>query len=365
MRRILKKYISIILALCLVLGGRLQIADAATNHLIIINSKKNTMGYYVNNVLVKNFKVSTGTSKTPTPQGKTKIVNKIKNRPYYTGGIPGGSPNNPLGDRWLGLNLNGTYGTTYAIHGNNNENSIGKNITGGCVRMYNKEVRWLFDQVPVGTDVIIKNTDQSNIQIAASYGITVSDSQAPPIKTGWQTIDGKKYYFDSKGQKVAGWQTIDNNKYFFNKDGYLVSGPVVIDGKTYFFNSNGQLTSGWNSYNNYKYYITSDGLITVGWQTIEGKTYYFNTDGTMMQRWEEINGNMYYFGLDGIMRTGWMTHNNKTYYFDQNGIMKKGLTQIGDKWYYFYDDGNMARDVVVDDGIVINKDGVVVQMGIE
>jgi len=57
-------------------------------------------------------------------------VNKIKNRPYYTGHIPGGNPRNPLGKRGLGLNANGTYGgDTYGTHDNNNESSIGKYVS--------------------------------------------------------------------------------------------------------------------------------------------------------------------------------------------------------------------------------------------
>ncbi|MDO6851927.1 L,D-transpeptidase [Priestia megaterium] len=68
------------------------------------------------------------------------MLNKIKNRPYYTGHIPGGDPRNPLGKRWLGLNANGTYGDTYGIHGNNNESSIGKYVSQGCMRMHNSSV---------------------------------------------------------------------------------------------------------------------------------------------------------------------------------------------------------------------------------
>ena len=84
-----------------------------------------------------------------------KIVNKIKNRPYYTGHIAGGAPNNPLGSRWLGLNANGTTGDTYGIHGNNSEASIGKYVSHGCVRMHNADVEELFDKVAVGTSVTI------------------------------------------------------------------------------------------------------------------------------------------------------------------------------------------------------------------
>ena len=176
----IKKYLTMILTIVLIIGvsvPTMSYVEAASKHMIIINTKTNRLGYYVNNKLVKEFAVATGKQSTPTPTGKCKIVNKIKNRPYYSKGIPGGSPRNPLGDRWLGLSINGTYGTTYAIHGNNNESSIGKHVSGGCIRMHNKEVRWLFDQIPNKSDVILKYTDQSFKQIAAGYGIKLEDNK--------------------------------------------------------------------------------------------------------------------------------------------------------------------------------------------
>ncbi len=42
--------------------------------------------------------------------------------------------------------------------------------------------------------------------------------------TGWQTIDGKVYYFTSTGAKVTGDQVIQGARYTFNDEGYLVSG---------------------------------------------------------------------------------------------------------------------------------------------
>ncbi|MGL5311636.1 MAG: SH3 domain-containing protein [Peptostreptococcaceae bacterium] len=130
--------------------------NVGSGYQIVIDTKSNNLWYYKDKSLVKQFRVATGKSSTQTPKGKFKVVNKIKNRPYYKLNIPGGDPRNPLGDRWLGLQVGSTYGTTYGIHGTNNESSIGKNVSGGCVRMYNAEVRWLFDQVPTGTIVTIK-----------------------------------------------------------------------------------------------------------------------------------------------------------------------------------------------------------------
>ena len=180
-----KKVFSILLVIILtfVLIAPQSYASTSTpTYCIIVNTQTNKLGYYKNGKLVKEFKVATGKSSSLTPTGKTKIVNKIKNRPYYSGGIPGGDPRNPLGDRWLGLNLRGTYGTTYAIHGNNDLSSIGKHVSEGCVRMYNNEVRWLFDRVPVGTTVILDRSSKSFVQIAKKYNITLQSSSSNDFK---------------------------------------------------------------------------------------------------------------------------------------------------------------------------------------
>jgi len=158
--------------------------SAATgSKFIIINKETNRLAYYENGSLKKMFKVGTGRSRSLTPEGRFKIVNKIVNRPYYTGHIPGGDSRNPLGNRWLGLNARGTWGTTYAIHGNNNPSSIGGYVSGGCIRMYDNEVEWLFKQVPINTTVIITYSGKSFNSIAAANGFKVSGGQSVPVST--------------------------------------------------------------------------------------------------------------------------------------------------------------------------------------
>jgi hypothetical protein len=158
-------------------------ALAAGGEFIIINKSNNQLAYYNNNKLVKKFSVGTGRKPSYTPEGKFKIVNKIKNRPYYTDNIPGGDPRNPLGDRWLGLNAKGTWGTTYAIHGNNNPKSIGGYVSAGCIRMFDEEVEWLFNQVEVNTPVIITTSNKSFHAIATANGYKVTGSDAIPVST--------------------------------------------------------------------------------------------------------------------------------------------------------------------------------------
>ena len=64
--------------------------------------------------------------------------------------IPGGAPNNPMGARALTLNLD-----EYAIHGTNRPSSIGTFASYGCIRMLNEDIVDLYDQVNVGTRVVV------------------------------------------------------------------------------------------------------------------------------------------------------------------------------------------------------------------
>ncbi|WP_281278904.1 L,D-transpeptidase [Ectobacillus funiculus] len=138
--------------------------------LIIINRATNELALFENGHLVKKFIVATGKSSTPTPTGKFPIVNKIKNRPFYKLNIPGGDPRNPLGDRWIGLDIDGTNGTTYAIHGNSNASTIGRYVSNGCIRMYNSDVQELFERVHIGTMVIIQDFTGPWDAVAMEHG---------------------------------------------------------------------------------------------------------------------------------------------------------------------------------------------------
>jgi lipoprotein-anchoring transpeptidase ErfK/SrfK len=122
-----------------------------------IRKSTNTLSVFNNNKLLLTFRVATGKDAKLTPIGTFKIVNKLKDPWYSPKDIIGGSPQNPLGTRWLGLNVPYTDGTKYGIHGTNDPSSTGKNVSLGCIRINNKDVQWLYDQIPVGTKVIIRN----------------------------------------------------------------------------------------------------------------------------------------------------------------------------------------------------------------
>ncbi|WP_239616247.1 L,D-transpeptidase [Cohnella mopanensis] len=137
-----------------------QLAEkfAKYEQFILIDKSSNKLYFYEEGKLIKSFPVATGKKPSYTPEGLFTIHEKVKNRPYYKEKIKGGDPKNPLGDRWLGLDVtrNGKTSYAYGIHGNNNEKSIGKYVSAGCIRMHNKEVRWLYDQLKVSTPVLIQ-----------------------------------------------------------------------------------------------------------------------------------------------------------------------------------------------------------------
>lgn len=123
-------------------------------HLVIAKSK-HTLSIMLNNEPVYTFPISTGSTPEKTPEGTFSIIRKVKNPWYLPKNIPGGDPTNPLGSRWLGLNVPNTDGYKYGIHGTNNRNSIGQNISQGCIRMKNEDVEWVYRHIPLKTKVII------------------------------------------------------------------------------------------------------------------------------------------------------------------------------------------------------------------
>src|SRR5512140_1249894 len=74
----------------------------------------------------------------------------IERQPYLPRFMAGG-PGNPLGARAMYL---GT--TVYRIHGTNRPDTIGTKVSSGCFRLVNNDVADLYDRVPVGTKVIVR-----------------------------------------------------------------------------------------------------------------------------------------------------------------------------------------------------------------
>ncbi len=124
---------------------------------LLIDKSANRLTVIVNGRAAYGFPVATGRTKSLTPTGTFHIVTKIVKPWYVRKQIPGGDPRNPLGTRWMGINVPDSGGYRYGIHGTNRPYSIGSSASSGCVRMHNKDVEWLYRHIPLGTVVIIRD----------------------------------------------------------------------------------------------------------------------------------------------------------------------------------------------------------------
>ena len=86
-----------------------------------------------------------GPTWSPTPNTRRAYAAEGKTLPAF---VPAG-PDNPMG-------LYAIYiGRLYAIHGTNSNFGIGLRVSQGCIRLRNADIKYLFDNVPVGTRVQI------------------------------------------------------------------------------------------------------------------------------------------------------------------------------------------------------------------
>ena len=84
-----------------------------------------------------------GPTWSPTPKTRRAYAAEGKTLPAF---VPAG-PDNPMG-------LYAIYiGRLYAIHGTNSNFGIGLRVSQGCIRLRNNDIKYLFDNVPVGTRV--------------------------------------------------------------------------------------------------------------------------------------------------------------------------------------------------------------------
>ncbi|WP_025027723.1 L,D-transpeptidase [Caldalkalibacillus mannanilyticus] len=127
---------------------------------LLINKATNELSVYLNGYRVYHFPIASGKNKELTPEGRFTIVNKVTNPWYIPKDIPGGAAENPLGSRWMGLDVPHTNGYKYGIHGTNDPSSIGLYVSQGCIRMNNKDIEWLHRHIPLHTPVYIINNPQ-------------------------------------------------------------------------------------------------------------------------------------------------------------------------------------------------------------
>jgi lipoprotein-anchoring transpeptidase ErfK/SrfK len=129
--------------------------------IVFVNRSGFQLTLYKNLKLAKTYGIAVGQVGLETPAGLYHVQNKAVNPAWTMPNsdwvapadrgkvVPGGTPENPLKARWLGIYAGA------GIHGTDVTSSIGSAASHGCIRMLIPDVIELYDQVPVGAPVYI------------------------------------------------------------------------------------------------------------------------------------------------------------------------------------------------------------------
>jgi lipoprotein-anchoring transpeptidase ErfK/SrfK len=145
-----------------VLKPKVTQAQLAAKYPVVLVAARSAfqLKLYKNLKLKKSYTVAVGALGFDTPAGLYHIQNKAVNPAWsvpnsaWAGSlagtvVPGGTADNPLKARWLGI-FSGA-----GIHGTDETYSLGHAASHGCIRMAIPDVIELYDQVPVGAPIYI------------------------------------------------------------------------------------------------------------------------------------------------------------------------------------------------------------------
>ena len=250
---VFRVFAAIILSAAFIFGSLATSAQAAEKK-IFINTASRLMMFFDGNVKVAVYHLGLGKPSTPTPSGYYKIQEKVINPSWIDPSDPEyeilSGPDNPLGYRWMQIQGN------YGIHGTNRPDSIGHYVSNGCIRMNEKDVEELYEQVEVGTPVeitynrvVVEKTPDDDVVYYIypdGYGIqnlTVADvtkwiepfgvlpfesdyniSQKIEASDGEPTYIGKPYNIEVNGELI---QPTENRGITF------IAKAVIREGITY------------------------------------------------------------------------------------------------------------------------------------
>ena len=121
---------------------------------------------------LRRFPVAVGMPGWETPVGRFQVIEMAADPTWKhpaKGTIHPPGPTNPLGSRWIGfhrdcrdrsgfngqehLQVNGC--ATAGFHGTNDRSSVGRAASHGCVRLFDEDVKELFQLVRLGTPVTV------------------------------------------------------------------------------------------------------------------------------------------------------------------------------------------------------------------
>ena len=180
-------------------------------------------------------------------------------------------------------------------------------------------------------------------------------------RSDWEMIEGKWYYFDTRGYRKTGFLTLGTRTFYLDEStGIMQIGFAKVNGKLYYFNAYGDMLKDWFQVGTDWYWANTDGTLKTGWQDYAGRKYYMDeTTGIMKKGWVFTNGHYQYLDTFGIQQYGWLEEGTSKYYLDPDGNMHIGLATIDGNKYFFNKSGRMQTGWFMDgaDWYWANDDG--------
>ncbi|MBD2293326.1 L,D-transpeptidase [Anabaena sphaerica FACHB-251] len=108
--------------------------------------------------VIASYPIAVGKKGWETPTGNFQVIHK-EHHPIWkhpiTGQVFEAGTDSPLGDRWIGFWSDGR--NEIGFHGTPDTDLVGAAVSHGCLRMRNPDVRMLYDQVSLGTTVLVRD----------------------------------------------------------------------------------------------------------------------------------------------------------------------------------------------------------------
>src|SRR5215472_6548143 len=163
------------------------------NRVVLVSLVDRKLAVVDNGVVIATFQVAVGARLSPSPSGEFTIISRVSNPTYYHRGtiIPTGK-DNPVGTRWVGLNLKG-----YGIHGTNAPASIGRAASHGCIRLRNRDMERLFTMLRVGDVVRIRG--ERDVETAQIFGGESDETVVASAASASQTAEQQEATQNSVG----------------------------------------------------------------------------------------------------------------------------------------------------------------------
>ncbi|MEH2097706.1 MAG: L,D-transpeptidase [Nostoc sp.] len=133
-----------------------SVANATTQVVVDLSDRRTYV--YAGDEVIASYPIAVGKKGWETPTGSFQVIH-MRHYPIWrhpiTGKVFQAGTDSPLGDRWIGFWSDGR--NEIGFHGTPDIDLVGTAVSHGCLRMRNSDVRMLYEQVSIGTTVLVRN----------------------------------------------------------------------------------------------------------------------------------------------------------------------------------------------------------------